>query len=80
MFQFTPLVRGATLALPARQDQLVSIHAPRARGDVDLLVDLLNAAFQFTPLVRGATLSSAMKYASAVSIHAPRARGDGLSI
>ena len=34
---------------------LVSIHAPRARGDLSSLIQRLTSPFQFTPLVRGAT-------------------------
>ena len=55
MFQFTPLMRGATLYTSCRGMDLVSIHAPHARGDgrVRRLEDA--AGFQFTPLMRGAT-------------------------
>ena len=55
MFQFTPLVRGATLDILYQTINLVSIHAPRARGDYELGWYVSSIEFQFTPLVRGAT-------------------------
>ena len=78
LFQFTPLVRGATRCARStfltagfnsrpscegrhgtvvpESDTGVSIHAPRARGDLPFLRAAYPGQFQFTPLVRGATL------------------------
>ena len=58
--------------------QLVSIHAPHARGDASLRCPLLPyRSFQSTPLMRGATRRGRGGQRPAqVSIHAPHARGD----
>ena len=55
LFQFTPLVRGATKIKRHYAVNRVSIHAPRARGDIFLHLFINSTKFQFTPLVRGAT-------------------------
>ena len=57
MFQFTPLVRGATESRAGTRSGQVSIHAPRARGDTNQIKIARENLFQFTPLVRGATLA-----------------------
>ena len=57
-FQSTPPVRGATIRLISERhtDMAISIHAPRAGGDLyNAGIDVLSAKFQSTPPVRGAT-------------------------
>ncbi len=55
-FQPTPLMRGATLHLVYVADaDVVSTHAPHARGDSFRRADKPVGLFQPTPLMRGAT-------------------------
>ena len=56
----------------------ISIHAPRAGGDVRYPNGYTyNAGFQSTPPVRGATLYQVVGgHGGGISIHAPRAGGD----
>ena len=63
VFQSTPPVRGATLAYFLQyQIQIISIHAPRAGGDMQCGVDTWhNCGFQSTPPVRGATRKRHMR-------------------
>ena len=72
-------MRGATnLILTNKPNISISIHAPRAGGDVQAKGDLSALAeFQSTPPVRGATVDVIPLYGVwAISIHAPRAGGD----
>jgi len=57
----------------------VSIHAPRAGGDVMACPVFHAAAFQSTPPARGATRKIIfLQCHNIVSIHAPRAGGDAI--
>ena len=79
VFQSTPPARGATEKTQAAPGPTcVSIHAPRAGGDVGAVTHVPPVnAFQSTPPARGATTAVAASYANnRVSIHAPRAGGD----
>ena len=66
LFQSTPPVRGATQlwpVLPCPVD--ISIHAPRAGGDIpDYIYACLIAKFQSTPPMRGATVGEFFLIAS----------------
>ena len=78
-FQSTPPVRGATsdfVRVP--QGYSISIHAPRAGGDIlRVMLPLPSSVFQSTPPVRGATESyHPYRKIPRISIHAPRAGGD----
>ena len=78
-FQSTPPVRGATHTAgknPRQRD--ISIHAPRAGGDVrDGTTFRKLLKFQSTPPVRGATaIKNGFARLTKISIHAPRAGGD----
>ena len=57
IFQSTLLMRGATLTLEDKaQLWLISIHAPHARSDQFLVLDIIKILpFQSTLLMRGAT-------------------------
>ena len=57
-FNSRPSCEGRLVTLTVDDEHIVSIHAPRARGDLTLLGGLIRKAFQFTPLVRGATKNS----------------------
>ena len=59
IFQSTPPVRGATRhpRLPAVFTGRISIHAPRAGGDILSTSSEVRLRFQSTPPVRGATTS-----------------------
>ena len=76
-FQSTPPARGATLGHGLLLGQgLVSIHAPRAGGDMLLackngVIDL----FQSTPPARGATLTETDKVTARMFQSTPPARG-----
>ena len=73
-------MRGATLnvVFPRLFQFKISIHAPRAGGDVRRSQGGLGVEqFQSTPPVRGATqMAIAMAKGAVISIHAPRAGGD----
>ena len=78
-FQSTPPVRGATgLAWRDYNWAGISIHAPRAGGDlINGFVCAPRIEFQSTPPVRGATIiNHAVTVIMMISIHAPRAGGD----
>ena len=79
MFQSTPPARGATSAFRKSWSQVfVSIHAPRAGGDV-IKLNIRNDHVSFNPRPprggRHGTFSVA-PVGKLVSIHAPRAGGD----
>ena len=71
-------MRGATEARLKQQDaNKVSIHAPRARGDVAPPARPVHARVSIhAPRARGDADLKSTKEGSKVSIHAPRARGD----
>ena len=75
-FNSRPSCEGRLRILREKKCLTVSIHAPRARGDIARLNYVLDLGFQFTPLVRGATSITFIEPCFLVSIHAPRARGD----
>ena len=54
-FNSRPSCEGRLLIMDQTMRHIVSIHAPRARGDLAPKFVLMVALFQFTPLVRGAT-------------------------
>ncbi len=99
VFQFTPLVRGATSrSCRGTSYRRVSIHAPRARGDffsghmiiptsfnsrpscegrhAGLVVRRIVDRFNSRPSCEGRHRLGAQPTGNLVSIHAPRARGD----
>ena len=56
LFQSTRLMRGAThSAGQFRPDGRISIHAPHARRDLELVTRQVELLFQSTRLMRGAT-------------------------
>ena len=79
LFQSTPPVRGATeLAAAAAIITTISIHAPRAGGDIKVRPPI-KGGYYFNPrppcggrLIRG----YAVRRERGISIHAPRAGGD----
>ncbi len=80
-FQSTPPVRGATLvSRPLRGEQPVSIHAPRAGGDLAELevLDVVDVIVSIHAPRAGGDRSNRclLLVRCGVSIHAPRAGGD----
>ncbi len=78
MFQSTPPVRGATRQQRSRWiGQLVSIHAPRAGGDVILMLGQRTVLVSIhAPRAGGDDTLRRLLPLHKVSIHAPRAGGD----
>ena len=79
-FQSTPLVRGETQhGTPSHLRDSISIHSPRARGDLSRhFRSLFHRLISIhSPRARGDKLGLAKDYAlRKISIHSPRARGD----
>ena len=68
--------RLAVLCL-RRGKEIISIHAPHTRSDVNRLINCLMLIFQSTLLIRGATKNSRKNcWAKLISIHAPHTRSD----
>ena len=79
VFQFTPLMRGATYTGGEINKRLqVSIHAPHARGDyIHQTAVRHGKRFNSRPSCEGRRWSfRPLKTLGTVSIHAPHARGD----
>ena len=62
----------------ARNQRHISIHAPRAGGDVDVQMGRaeLRQISIHAPRAGGDGKALGLKFAAAISIHAPRAGGD----
>ena len=79
-FQSTPPVRGATGSASRWQVNAdISIHAPRAGGDLKAITPTLNARISIhAPRAGGDEFPMAVTKMRFISIHAPRAGGDSL--
>ena len=74
-FNSRPSCEGRPNAALDYARELVSIHAPRARGDRFAQVINKPSRFQFTPLVRGATRKGAFNVSALVFQFTPLVRG-----